>query len=236
MGLETRACKAPDRRAPRLPRLVCLVDLDAACGREASGITSALLDDFEEATLVYARLSISELGEDDAPPCPAFARPEGARAREGAAAAGEARRHPDALVVAFSADGMEAPPEKRAEALAERIANALPARLTPPPRSRAYGICATAGADSAPACSMLGALGTWCGGQGLLWSGGVAVAGSKALEGALGTARMGVRRRYASEALDELVCAVRSGTDAGVIEARPGIAAIALGLLRRQGR
>ena len=232
MAFEEGAGTGTAGRRAHLPRLVALVDLDAAVGEGGTGIAAALLDDLEEAALAYARLSIRELGEKDAPPCPAFARPEGRRTGRETAGAPVAQAvpdgrtgRPDALVVAFSADG--------AGDLAEKLAAMALERLAPLPGSRVYGVCVTTGGDPSPARRALGRLERRCSDQGLLWSGGLGIAGSEALGPAMRTARMGLRRRYASEALDELICALRSGTDAGILEARPGIAARALGILDR---
>lgn len=63
----------------------------------------------------------------------------------------------------------------------------------------------------------------WCRAHGLAWSGAVAVGGGGMLPGIWGSPRLGWIRRPTSEASDQLVLALRSGSDAGIIQVRQRI-------------
>lgn len=63
----------------------------------------------------------------------------------------------------------------------------------------------------------------WCRAHNLAWSGGVAIGGGGMMPAIWGTPRLGWFRRPVSEAIDELILALRSGRDAGSILVRQRI-------------
>ena len=60
----------------------------------------------------------------------------------------------------------------------------------------------------------------WCRENGLAWSGALVVEGARALPATWASPRLGWLRRPVSEAVDALVLALRTGSDAGIVRVR----------------
>lgn len=124
----------------------------------------------------------------------------------------------------------QAPPDKNlprcdAALLAYALQDPAPAhdaatRIAP--GTRVYALThleGRAGTEAATSFSQLEAL---CEAAGARWMGGLVVCGDELVLPAAGSPRMGWRRRWISEPLDQLIIALLAGTDAGTLTARPG--------------
>lgn len=90
------------------------------------------------------------------------------------------------------------------------------------PETRVYALAHLkdrAGTGAAASFSQLGAL---CEAAGAHWMGGLVVCGNELVLPAAGSPRMGWRRRWVSEPLDQLIIALLAGTGTGTLMARPG--------------
>ena len=90
------------------------------------------------------------------------------------------------------------------------------------PGTRVYALAHLkdrAGTGAAASFSRLEAL---CEAAGANWMGGLVVCGDELVLPTAGSPRMGWRRRWVSEPLDQLIFALLAGTPAGALTARPG--------------
>lgn len=102
-----------------------------------------------------------------------------------------------------------------------------PARLPAArPGARVYAIvtCEDAAAAGGAAGAAVARLEELCGAQGLAWSGALVVGNARLLPATWPSPRLGWLRRPVSEAVDALVLALRTGSDAGLIRVRPSLA------------
>lgn len=183
-----------------LPHHIALINADAD-GRQT--ITAFILDDFEEAFGVYARL--------DADP-EAFI-PQISRIAPGSLRAdGErARAHFDTVVLGYAFNDDES---------TCRIVNLirdLVAHSSFSKGTRLYAIACTSDYESENAVASFGSLKAVCPEHKLSWCGGLAVAASDMIPTTANMPRMGMMRRRLSEATDKLILAVRCGVDASTI-------------------
>lgn len=203
------------------PRRVALVDAGPSGGCPA---VEALLDDFEDAYRAYARRG----GVDERAN---LELRRFARERDGGRSDGEPMAV-DAVVLACPlecADPFEW----------------LPDRLTAPRGSendrgngapRFYALCCTDEFDAEHALPLLEALERPCEASGFAWSGGLIVSAGGVIPRIAGGPRMGFLRRNVSEAIDQLILAVRCSADAGVLVARPPLPRFAYRLYRNRTR
>ena len=169
---------------------------------DAADAVDCLLSDFAEALPVYARLS----GMD---------APELVRA-DGADMPGDC----DTVLLGalFDARGGNG-----------RLADALRPCA---PGTRVYALGATDARDPGCAGPALDTLASLCEELGLSWMGGVVVGRAALFPRVMGCPRMGWARRPASEAVDRLIAAVRSGLPADEELVRPSPWARVLALVR----
>ena len=90
------------------------------------------------------------------------------------------------------------------------------------PGTRVYALAHLGGRGSAGAAPSFSPLEAACRKVGARWMGGLVVCGDKLVLPAAGSPRMGWRRRWVSEPLDQLILALLAGTEAGTLTARPG--------------
>ena len=169
--------------------------------RELDQADGVLLDDFDEAFAVYARLSAATHG-DAAATVPVLKRislPDMSTSAQGAL--DETDRF-DAVVIGFAAEYPHVPD------ISHMVV----------PGARVYAMCVLADAaagDGAGRRSIDGALGTLaqaCRRNDLAWSGCLAVTCAEVLPRLTRSPRMGMFRRPVSEATDRLILSVRTGS------------------------
>ena len=90
------------------------------------------------------------------------------------------------------------------------------------PGTRVYALAHLRGRGSAGATPSFSPLEAACKTVGARWMGGLVVCGDELVLPAAGSPRMGWRRRWVSEPLDQLIFALLAGTEAGTLTARPG--------------
>ena len=207
MMTEARAHEAgglPGASAPALPRRIAVID---GGGDGRGSPISLVLDDFEEAFWVYAR--------HGAGPDARIPRIDRLSPSDPAALGASA----DAVVLGCALRSGTMPEE------ALMVVAALPED------TRLYAIATDEryGAGSAP--SPIASLRESCAETGVCCCGGLIAYASSLIPAAANMPRMGMARRRLSEATDRLILAVRCGTDAGTIEARPPIPRFAYRLL-----
>lgn len=198
--------------ASRPPRSVALVNA-AGCigaGGDAHDSIAFLLDDFEEAYCAYAHEMAQMFGVSDDVTTPRFMRmtPPGDDAFV-------AYEECDSVVIGYALEAGEDATESIADAV--RL-------LSPTDVSRGmrvYALVVNHPYDAENALDSLDALRASCSEAGLLFSGGVLIGGGALLPRLMNKPRMGSARRRVSEAIDELIEAVREGHDAGIIKAKP---------------
>ncbi len=205
-SLETNAS------ASRPPRSVALINAVGCIGvgDDAHDSIAFLLDDFEEAYCAYAHEIAQMFGVSDDVTTPRFMRMT-SPGDDVFAAYTEC----DSVVIGYTLEA--------GEDATESIANAV-RLLSPTDVSRGmcvYTIAVDYSYDAENTFDSLDALRTSCSEAGLLFSGGVLIGGGALLPRLANKPRMGSARRRVSEAIDELIEAVREGRDAGVIKAKP---------------
>lgn len=198
--------------ASRPPRSVALVNAVGCIGAGDDSCDSIafLLDDFEEAYRAYAHEMAQMFEVSDDVTTPRFMRMMSQG--DGAFAA---HAECDSMVIGYALGA--------GKGAAEPIANAV--RLLSSADTsrgmRVYAIVVDHSYDAENALGSLDALRASCSEAGLLFSGGVLIGGGALLPRLVNKPRMGSARRRVSEAVDELIEAVREGRDAGVIKVKP---------------
>lgn len=188
--------------APRhVPRRIALVDAttpEQNADDEAGGVEATvepLLEDFARAYAVYDGLAHTEGTRMERLPLP----------RQGAERAALDLSAFDALVLGIALL------EKPQVTCIDRIIHAI-GGASPRPGIPIYAIASLACADPSRDSSELDILRSRCRQAGLSWGGAVAIGGGDLLAGRLERSpRMGLLRRPASEAVDQLIAIMRSG-------------------------
>ena len=238
------ACGPAPAPRPHVPRRIALVN---ACPRTASGeavrpgdatapadlsptpaaesATHFLLADLEDALRVYARHAARELGDDPDLACPDIVRFPCARPGSVNAAAVASC---DAVMLGFPLCGETVP--RTLEDLLRR----LDGRLVP--ETRIYALVVTDSLDTSACSPAISAVRELCLANGALWQGGVMAGGAALLSRTERSPRMGMLRRRTSEAVDELIAHLRSGTDAGEIAVKQPIPRFAYRLLQTRAQ
>lgn len=175
------------------PRTIALFDASPQAGTGPTP-AGALLADLADALPAYDRISARALGDEGGqPPRMIWLEEEGELPPAGA----------DALVIGCALDGDGA---RRAADELGRLAKG---------RSVDAGCLvfalATCTAHGAAGTDGLRRLSDACGELALAWCGGLVAAGSLTIPGSAGKPRMGRARRSRSEAVDQLIGAVRAG-------------------------
>ena len=181
---------------PRRPHHVGLVCLSPHGKASTSRL---LLDDLAAATRAYERRA--EMGEHT------LELFEVTRPEEAAGA--------DALVLAMPLYVDELP--------SNAIGELARIGATAHPGTRVYALLNCGFFEPEQMTSGARVLELWCQEHGLAWAGAVLVGGGGMVPSIWGSPRLGWIRRPVSEATDELVLALRSGSDAGVIPVRQRI-------------
>lgn len=174
------------------PRRVALV---CASPRGERSATAHLLADLAEALPVYARMA-------------GVAAPELVDAR-----GAKGLRGGDAVVLGYPL---------YVDALPSGLVGLLErARGELRPGARVYALCNMGFYEPEQIVPSFLVLENFCAAAGARWMGGVAVGAGGMVLPTARSPRMGMMRRWVSEAVDQLIMAVLAGTGAGVIEARP---------------
>ena len=181
-------------------------------GGDAHDSISFLLDDFEEAYCAYAHEMAQMFGVSDDVTTPRFMR-MALPVDDTFAAYAEC----DSVVIGYALEAGEDAIESIADAVQ------LPSPADASRGMRVYTIAVDHFYDAENALGSLDALRASCSEAGLLFSGGVLVGGGALLPRLVNKPRMGSARRRVSEAIDELIEAVREGRDAGIVKAKPPI-------------
>ena len=198
--------------ASRPPRSVALINAVGCIGvgDDAHDSIAFLLGDFEEAYCAYAHEMAQMFGVSDDVTTPRFMH-MAPPVDDAFATYAEC----DSVVIGYTFEA--------GEDATESIANAV--RLLSPADTsrgvRVYIIAVDHSYDVENTFDSLDALRTSCSEAGLLFSGGVLIGGGALLPRLANKPRMGSARRRVSEAIDELIEAVREGRDAGIIKAKP---------------
>ena len=164
-----------------------------ACGGAVGEAVKLLLGDLAEAGAVYERLA-------------GLATPVEFDVLDGMAEAGAC----EALVLGVCAG------EELEEPLAELLPNVAEG-------SQVYAVVACESREPEEALPALSAFEKWCSEQGFIWQGVLVVADAARLPLVWGKPRMGRARRPVSEAMDELLLAIRCGAEVGVFSAVPRV-------------
>lgn len=90
------------------------------------------------------------------------------------------------------------------------------------PGTRVYALAHLRDLENAGTAPSFSPLKAACEAAGARWMGGLVVCGDELVLPAAGSPRMGWRRRWVSEPLDQLILALLAGTGAGTLTARPG--------------
>lgn len=187
------SARTPGSERPR--RLVCLVD--AGTGDDAARGAACLLADFSDALGAYSRASERASGGRDAAPETVWI--DGAGPENGTALPC------DALVCALSDQ--------------EDADDILRGALSPAATgARVYAIAASAAHDGSRGGALLDRLASICPDRDLRWSGGLVVTDADLVPRLMRAPRLGAWRRPVSEAIDQLVAAVRMDCPLSVVD------------------
>lgn len=170
-----------------------------------------LLGDFEEAYRAYAHEMAQMFGVADDVATPRFVH-----AAFGSKGAFVPHAECDSMVIGYALGVGE-------DSAAEFIDNAsrLLSATHAPSGLRVYAIVVAHRYEAEQAFVSIDALRALCCEAGPRFSGGVAIGGGALLPCLANKPRMGSARRRVSEAIDELIEAVREGRDAGVVKVKP---------------
>lgn len=200
---DSPAADAPAPSAPEVPALPRRIALVNGSPRGPRSATAHLLADLSEALGVYARLA-------------GVAEPElveVACRQAGAGASGLAGC--DTVVLGYPL---------YVDALPSGLVGLLgdAARLLAP-GARVYALANLGFYEAEQILPSFSLVEGFCAAAGAHWAGGVAVGAGGMVLPVATTPRMGMLRRSASEAIDRMIAAILSGTDAGAILARPAV-------------
>lgn len=214
---------------------ICLVSLDAPTETgnartddAGSRAVAHLLDDLADALRVYDRLT-RQSSETPGAPVTLQRAPAGARTRPSLVSSC------DALVLGLSVgDGSDA----AVGALAHEALSGLLDACDP--GTRLYALACGVPSDPVSAHEQLNRIARACEASPCIWSGGLALGGAVAIATQAHAPRMGILRRARSEAIDQLIMAIRCGMSLDtadpehILPVRPTCAARVLTFLQQR--